>query len=67
MEDVPFTRGECDHKFRQTNEGVLVCESCGLSRQPRMLGEPGGGSTRPSPMESTLESIRGTLKRFLRR
>lgn len=36
MEDFPGGRGECTHKFQRKSGGVLVCELCGLARQPRM-------------------------------
>jgi len=42
VEDYPGPRGECAHRFKQKPDGVLVCELCGLARQPRMLAQPIG-------------------------
>jgi hypothetical protein len=42
LEDSSGARGECAHKFKRKADGVLVCELCGLARQPRMSAEPLG-------------------------
>jgi len=42
MDDFPGARAQCEHKFKKNANGVLVCELCGLARQPRMHAEPIG-------------------------
>ena len=42
MDDFSGARGECAHKFKKKENGVLVCELCGLARQPRMYTQPIG-------------------------
>ena len=42
MDDFPGARGQCEHKFKKNADGLLVCELCGLARQPRMRAGPFG-------------------------
>ena len=39
MDDFPGVRARCEHKFKEKANGVLVCEVCGLARQPRVHAE----------------------------
>ena len=57
MEDFPGARGECTHKFQRKAGGVLVCELCGLARQPRMYAEA-IGSDRDLDLSRGATSVR---------
>jgi len=45
MEDFPGARGECTHKFQRKADGVLVCELCGMARQPKMYSQAIGSDS----------------------
>jgi len=74
MDDFPGARAQCEHKFKKKANGVLVCELCGLARQPRMHAEPIGEdqvldlsrgaayARKQARMDGTLKSIGGKLR-----